>query len=90
MLCAYTGTDARLYPDYADARTGLPLAPVPGGGPYDAQAASGSRPGLPVPPADGRWQRPAARARKTAPPASSAPPQPAAGTAPAPTEEQQP
>lgn len=90
MLCAYTGTDERLYPDYADALTGLPLAAVPGAPPCDIRAASGTRPGLPVPPGDGRWQRPAAKARKTAAPASSAPSPPAASAAPAPPEEQQP
>jgi hypothetical protein len=54
VLCTYTGTDTRMYPDYADASTGRALEPLPGGV-YDVRVAPGRNPGLPLPPGDGRW-----------------------------------
>ena len=54
MLCTYTGTDARTYPDYADTATGRALEPIPGVT-YDVRVAPGRNPGLPLPPGDGRW-----------------------------------
>lgn len=54
MLCAYTGTDARSYPDYLDAGTSRMLEAVPGGT-YEVAVAPGRAPGLPLPPGDGRW-----------------------------------
>ena len=63
MLLAYTGTDARLYPEHRDAATGRTLSVTPGGT-YDVTAP----PGVPVPPGDGRWGAPAPiRARRAAP-----------------------
>jgi hypothetical protein len=55
MLCAYVGSDARMYPDYVLASTGRMLEPVPGEGPYDIKVAPGRNPTLPLPPGDGRW-----------------------------------
>lgn len=53
MLCAYHGTSAQTYPDYADGTAGGVLRAIPGGGPYEVRAA----PGRPLPPGDGRWTR---------------------------------
>ena len=54
MLCNYTGTDHRTYPDYRDAGTGRGLEVSPGGT-YNVEVASGQAAGLPLPPGDGRW-----------------------------------
>ena len=54
MLCSYTGTDQRSYPDYRDAATGRSLEVSPGGQ-YNVEVASGQAAGLPLPPGDGRW-----------------------------------
>lgn len=51
MLLPYLGSDHRFYLDYADAATGRTLEVAPGGS-YDVRARE---PGMPVPPADGRW-----------------------------------
>lgn len=61
----YTGYDARAYIAYVDTSTGKMLQAEPGGT-YGIRAGS---PGLPVPPADGRWDavtpaRPAVKAAK--------------------------
>lgn len=54
MLCSYTGTDQRRYPDYRDTATGRSLEVSPGGQ-YSIEVASGQAAGLPLPPGDGRW-----------------------------------
>ena len=51
MPHAYLGSDDRQYLQYADAATGRTLEVVPGGT-YEMRPFE---PGLPVPPADGRW-----------------------------------
>jgi len=53
VLFAYTGSDNRSYPDYADRTTGRMLYTAPGGT-YDIRPAS--NPDLPMPPNDGRWE----------------------------------
>jgi hypothetical protein len=97
MLCTYTGSDSRMYPDYRDTLTGRSLEAGPGGGPYDIEAVSGQ---APLPPGDGRWtviefaaggviETPAPDA--PAPPWEAAPPVPAAEpAAPASTEAAEP
>ena len=54
MLCSYTGSDGRMYPDYRDTFTGRTLEAAPGGT-YNIEAISGPAAGLPLPPGDGRW-----------------------------------
>ncbi len=54
MPHAYLGSDHRLYLDYADAATGRTLEVAPGG----SYEMCPREPGMPVPPADGRWGEP--------------------------------
>jgi hypothetical protein len=84
MLCTYTGSDSRMYPDYRDTATGRSLEASPGGGSYDIEAVSGH---APLPPGDGRWVVAVAREGvfevPAPPPWAPVPPVPAAEPEPA-------